>query len=263
MGPVIFHIWGPLAIQWYGFCIALGVLAFFFFIKRDQRFAALGLHNRFDTIFLWGAGAVLIGGRILHIIRHYDEYSSWTEWFAFWEPGYAVLGSTLGVAVVIPIYLWLHKIPMLPFLDLVATYCPLLQAIARLGCFFAGCCFGAYARVPWAVVYTNACSLAPTGISLHPAQLYSALGLFLSFCILYFYGRSFLKIPGQQAMLYLMLTASERFITDFWRGDREMLSTLSSNGIFLSFHQLLALGIITGAGILFLILTCSKKRHTP
>ena len=262
MGPIILQLWGPLAIQWYGFCIALGALAFLFFIKRDSRFTALGLQNRFDTIFLWGAGAVLVGGRLLHIMRHYDDYSSWTEWFAFWEPGYAVLGSTLGVLLVVPTYLWFHKIAMLPFLDLIATYAPLLQSIARLGCFFAGCCFGCHGVVTWAVMYTDPASLAPTDIWLHPSQLYSSGLLFIVFLIMYFIARHTFKVPGQQTMLYLMLASTERFITDFWRGDREMIALCSPCGISLSFHQLLALGIIVTAGILFILFTFNynKKR---
>jgi phosphatidylglycerol---prolipoprotein diacylglyceryl transferase len=251
MGPIICHLWGPLAIQWYGFCIALGAVVFLYIIKKDTRFKTLNLQLCFDTIFLWGAAAVLIGGRLLHIIRHFNDYDSWIEWFAFWEPGYAVLGSIIGVLCVVPAYLHAYKIPLLPFLDLVATYAPLLQAIARLGCFFAGCCFGCETLMPWATMYTDPESLAPTDVLLHPAQLYSSLGLLLIFVFMYFCARTKYTIPGQQLMLYLMLASTERFITDFWRGDREAVPALEAYGITLSFHQLLALGILATAGILF------------
>ncbi len=256
MGPIICRLWGPFAIQWYGFCIALGAIAFLWMAKKDARFKTLNLQNCFDTIFLWGAAAVLIGGRLLHIIRHYNDYSSWTEWFAFWEPGYAVLGSTLGVLIVVPTYLYMHTIPWLPFLDLVATYAGLLQSIARLGCFFAGCCFGCSTNVLWATIYTDPESLAPTDIMLHPAQLYSSFGLFLVFMFMYYVARKRYTLPGQQTMLFLMLASTERFITDFWRGDREII-----DGIPLSFHQLLALGIIITAGILFLLISYKRTRH--
>jgi phosphatidylglycerol---prolipoprotein diacylglyceryl transferase len=263
MSPIMLHIWGPFAIQWYGFFIALGALAFLLMIKRDPRFPVLNLQNCFDALFLWGAAAVLVGGRALHVMRHYDEYSSWTEWFAFWEPGYAVLGSTLAVLCVVPTYLYVYKVPLLPFLDLIATYAPLLQSIARFGCFFAGCCFGCATRVPWATIYTDAASLAPTNLFLHPAQLYSAFGLFVAFLTMYFVARKVCTIPGQQAMLYLILTSTERFITDFWRGDRELVLSLNKIGITLSFHQFLALGIITTAGILLIIISYRNRWHNP
>jgi phosphatidylglycerol:prolipoprotein diacylglycerol transferase len=113
--------------------------------------------------------------------------------------------------------------------------------------------------VPWATIYTDAASLAPTGLFLHPAQLYSAFGLFVAFLIMYFIARKTCTIPGQQALLYLMLASTERFITDFWRGDREMVVSFNNIGITLSFHQLLALGIITTAGILLIIISYRNK----
>lgn len=251
MGPVILHIWGPIAIQSYGFFIAIGVLAFVSLVQRDKRFAQLGLHDEFNTIFLLGAAAVVLGGRVLHVIRNYDEYSSWIEWFSLWEPGFAVLGSTVGVAVIVPLYMHLRKIPMLQSFDLLLTYTPLLQAIARLGCFFAGCCFGCETFVPWSVIYTDPHSLAPINTWLHPAQLYSAGMLFGTFLFIYCGARFWCKIPGQTSMIYLMLVAGERFITDFWRGDREMVY----EQIPFSFHQLLALGIIMVGVVGFCIIT--------
>lgn len=258
MGPVILHIWGPFAIQAYGFFIALGALAFLFFIQRDARFTQLKLEDRFNTIFLWGAAAVLIGGRVLHIWREYESYDSWVEWFAFWEPGYAVLGSTLAVVTTVPAYLYYHKIPALPFLDLVATYAPLLESIGRIGCFFAGCCFGCATMVPWAVYYTDPLSLAPTEVFLHPSQLYSSLGSFLIFLFMYLYARSRFVIAGQQTALFLMLAALERFIVDFWRGDRELL--FQKSFIALSFHQFLAIGIIVIAGVAYFWLARRRKQ---
>lgn len=256
MGPVILHIWGPFAIQSYGFFIAVGAITFITLIQRDKRFAKLGLQTRFNTLFLLGAAAVLVGGRALHVMRHYDAYDSWIEWFALWEPGFAVLGSTVAVACVVPLYIYSCKIPMLPLLDLLATYIPLLQSIARLGCFFAGCCFGCEAFVPWSVIYTNSASLAPLNTYLHPAQLYSSAFLFLLFIFMYCGARRWCKIPGQQSMLYLMFASTERFITDFWRGDREMVF----ENISLSFHQFLALGLIACGMIGYALFTYRGTR---
>lgn len=255
MGPVILPIWGPIAIQAYGLFIALGAIAFLTLIQRDKRFITLNLKDSFNTIFMLGIVAVLVGGRFLHVLTHFDEYNSWLEWFALWEPGFAALGSILCVLFIIPVYLFMHKIPMLPFLDLVATYAPLLQSIARLGCFFAGCCFGCITTVPWHVTYTHPASLAPLDLSLHPSQLYSAGLLFLLFLFMYFIARIRYTRPGQQATLYLIGAATERFITDFWRGDREMVY----ENIPFSLHQLIALSIIVCALVGYAIYVNTKK----
>jgi phosphatidylglycerol:prolipoprotein diacylglycerol transferase len=255
---VILHIWGPIAIHAYGFFIALGTLLFLFFIKRDARFSSLNLQKNFDSIFLLGVIAILGGGRVLHVWREYDTYNSWTEWFFIWEPGYAVLGSTLAVVVALPIYLYYKKIPILSFLDLVATYIPLLESVGRVGCFFAGCCFGCITDMPWGVRYTDALSLAPLHLSLHPTQLYSAVGSLCIFLCMYLYARFHCTIPGQQVVLFLTLAALERFVVDFWRGDREIL--LHTDFIYFSFHQLLALFIIGMAFCFFIGLHYCRKQ---
>ena len=259
MGPVILPIWGPIAVQAYGFFIAVGAFAFLFLIQRDPRFKTLQLAERFNTIFLCGAAAVLIGGRILHIWREYNNYNSWIEWFALWEPGYAVLGSTLAVITIVPAYLYYQKIPILAFLDLVATYAPLLESIGRIGCFFAGCCFGCSTLVPWAVLYTHPLSLAPTHTFLHPTQLYSSLGSLFIFLYMYYFARFKYKIPGQQTLVFLILAALERFIVDFWRGDREII--LQTDVLALSFHQILAIGIIVSATLIYFWLHYHRKQQ--
>ncbi|RLB51505.1 MAG: diacylglyceryl transferase, partial [Deltaproteobacteria bacterium] len=51
-------------------------------------------------------------------------------------------------------------------------------AIGRLGCFWAGCCFGASTNVPWGVDFGD-------GHMRHPTQLYEALFHFSAAVILY------------------------------------------------------------------------------
>ena len=66
-------------------------------------------------------------------------------------------------------------------------------------------------------------SLAPLFVSLHPTQLYSSLLLFLIFLFLYYQKTVLEKSPGSSLSLYLLLISSERFIVDFWRGDRAIV----------------------------------------
>ena len=52
------------------------------------------------------------------------------------------------------------------------------HVIGRLGCFFAGCCYGRPTDVPWAVTFTNRYAAhnvgTPLNVPLHPTQLYEA-----------------------------------------------------------------------------------------
>jgi phosphatidylglycerol---prolipoprotein diacylglyceryl transferase len=258
MGPVILPIWGPIAIHSYGFFIAIGVWLFLTAIQKDARFSALHLGKEFNIIFLIGLLAALIGGRILHILLYCDSNSSWMEWFALWQPGYAVLGSIIGIVITVSLYLWLKKLPILPIFDLISTYAPLLQSVARVGCFFAGCCYGCPTTVPWAVQYRNVLSMAPLHLLMHPSQLYSAILLFGIFLIMYYYVRNNFYMPGQQMACYLGMAALERFIVDWWRGDRDIVVPYA--WVSFSLHQIIAFILIIVAFLIFFTVQPPTKK---
>src|SRR5437879_3774419 len=143
-GHQLLHIYGPFAIHSYGLFIALGLVITLWAIRRNKRFKQLNLEKPFLTIVMVAIVAAYIGGRALSIISEPEFFTTWIDWFAFWQPGFSILGSILGVLIILPLYLKKIKIPTIPFFDLISIYGPLLQAISRIGCFFAGCCFVAH-----------------------------------------------------------------------------------------------------------------------
>ena len=253
MPHTLLHIYGPIALHSYGFMIAIGLLAFIYLIRRDPRFRSLNLESHLIPAIMIGIVAGILGGRALFFATHPELFRQFTDLFSFWEGGFSILGSVIAIACTIPAYLWYYQIPMVRALDIIATYAPLLQSISRIGCFFAGCCFGVPTTKPWAIVYTDTGSIAPLYVCLHPTQLYSAALLLLIFSFMYFIGRTWLKKPGQQACTYFFAMALERFMVDFWRGDRLV------NEVGLSLNQQVALGMmaigIIGFGISSLIRT--------
>ena len=62
--------------------------------------------------------------------------------------------------------------------DVFAPGIALGHVVGRLGCLFAGCCFGKPTNVPWAITFTDPFARAnvgtPLGVPLHPTQLYEA-----------------------------------------------------------------------------------------
>lgn len=248
MKYILFHLWGPLSIHSYGVCIAAAVAAFTTLVQRDPRFDALGLKDVFHKILGVGIATALFFGKLLYLISE-SPYFSYIDLIKFWEGGFSVLGSTLGVLFVVPWYILSLNIPLLPFFDLIALYAGLLQGIGRIGCFFAGCCFGSISRTLWAVRYHDPLCAAPLDVWIHPTQLYSAallIGIF--FLMTRWLQYQFIR-PGQLTALYLMLASGERFMTDFWRDDR-----IITNG-YLSYHQWVALGIIASATLFYSIMS--------
>ena len=246
---------GPITVRSFGLMIVIGILVFMRFVRAHPSFKKLKLEGRFIDIMLIGITAALAGGRLLHAFTEPELFESPWRLIAFWEGGLALLGGVLGVLIAIPWYLRKQKIPVIPFLDLIALYTPLLQGISRIGCFLAGCCWGCPTNMPWAITYTGTNTEAPINVAIHPTQLYSSLWLLASFLLMYCFLQYRLRKPGQITCVYLMLMSIERFCVDFFRDDR----LYNVAGDMLSVHQYIAAYIFIIAVIIFMHISRPKK----
>lgn len=248
----LFSLYGPLAIQSFGLFIVIGIIIFTYLFLRDPRREKLITTEQYYNLLSWSLVAGFVGGRLLYAITNWATIPSWMHLFAFWEGGYSLLGGIILLIALVPYYLKKHRIPPMPLIDLVCVYAPLLQAISRIGCFFAGCCYGLPTTISWGLAVADSC------IKLHPTQLYSAGLLFAIFLILYFFGHCLFKITGQITCTYLILMSIERFVVDFWRGDREF-SFISD---LLSVSQIIALiiGLIGILGFIYFTLDSKRKK---
>jgi phosphatidylglycerol---prolipoprotein diacylglyceryl transferase len=236
----LLHIWGPFAVHSYGLCIAFGLFLFMLLVTKDPLFKKLRLSECFGSIVAVGIIAGMIGGRLLHILTNPRDFVHWTEWFLWWKEGYSILGTITMTMIGLVFYLRYKKIPVVPFFDLVGLYAPLLQGVARFGCLFAGCCHGIATRIPWAIYYTDELSIAPLYVYIHPTQLYSVAALFFLFFLLHYVVASHATRFGQVAACYMIGQSVERFVIDFWRANRPMIS------VYFSADQLVAVCLALG-----------------
>ena len=199
----------------------------------------------FTNAFVESALVGILGGRLLHILSEWHNYTSFIDMISIWNGGMSVLGSFIGVIAYATWYLRKRRIPTLQVFDSVALYAPLAHGIARIGCFLAGCCYGLPTSLWWGVTYTNPEVVAPLHIQLHPTQLYSSLSLFAIFLILRKAEKRYVN-PGELTMLYLTLASIERWGIDFLRGDRVINSPFSFiSTSWLSLDQWIAIGMFT------------------
>ena len=92
------------------------------------------------------------------------------------------------------------------------------EAIGRIGCFFAGCCYGEICTLPWAVFQHDAMR--------HPTQLYSAaLALFVFLFLLFMKNK--VKYEGDLFRIYLLFYGVGRFCMEFFRVRSEVYFGLS------------------------------------
>ncbi|MBM4306741.1 MAG: prolipoprotein diacylglyceryl transferase, partial [Deltaproteobacteria bacterium] len=116
----------------------------------------------------------------------------------------------------------------------------------RIGCFFAGCCYGKETSLPWGITFTDPNSLARLNINLHPTQVYEAIASLALFLFLD-WKRKKKTFEGQVFWLFLLLYSVIRFLIEFWRDDPrgflfgEIFSTSQGIGIFLAIASLFML----------------------
>ncbi len=256
----LIHIYGPISICGYGLMIFIGVLIFTYLIIKDPIRPRIMTSDQFFDILVFGTFIGLIGARVLFILTNIQAFSHWFDLFAVWDGGLSILGAMLAIILVIPLYLRYCHVPILPFFDLCAMYAALLESISRVGCFFAGCCYGIPTTMPWAIVYHDMQADAPVNVCIHPTQLYSALALFIIFLVMRFGVRRWATIPGQLLCIFLLLSAGERFLIDFWRADREFFAFDHTH--LLSIHQYIACGLALCSVIGLIIISQKSRRKT-
>ena len=182
----------------------------------------------------------------------------------FLRAGGVFYGGLLGA--IAGCYFFLRKNPSVSFLriaDIAAPAIPLGQAIGRIGCFSAGCCWGSHSELPWAVTFSNDYAHGLTGVPLHeaihPVQLYESFSWLLLFLILLAALRKkTFPVPGQLFAVYLISFGIIRFILEFFRGD--LYRGVYFNGM-ISTSQAISLLMVPAAMVLFFML--SRKKQNP
>jgi phosphatidylglycerol:prolipoprotein diacylglycerol transferase len=180
--------------------------------------------------------AAMIGSRVLFIIVNWDEYAhDLAGILEFWKGGLVFYGGFIGAVLFSVWYMRRHEMSFFAYADAMGPTVAIGQALGRLGCFSAGCCWGGACDAhfalaarfpPDSLAYQSQAAnhLIPMGaattLPIHPTQLYEALGCALIFLFLTLW-RSRKRFNGELLALYLMLYAPLRALVETFRGDEE------------------------------------------
>lgn len=217
MHPDLFRI-GPITIHTYGVMVAIGFLLGMGLALRQARKEGIP-SERISDLSFYLLLAAIIGSRVFYILLNPGPYiKNPLAIFKIWEGGLVFYGGLIFAVITGMIYIKRHGLHLWQIADIFAPSIAIGHAIGRLGCFFAGCCHGRPAEVPWAVTFTDPHSLAPLGIPLHPTQLYESAGEFVIFLILILL-RKRQAFKGELFWTYVMLYSILRFSVEFFRGD--------------------------------------------
>ena len=237
MFPVLFQI-GNLKIHTYGVFVALGFLTGIILAFREAKRVGEEPEKILDLAFYLIVAAI-IGSRLLYIIIYYDYYlENPLEIIKIWNGGLVFYGGFIPALLVGIWYIRKNHMSIWKVTDILAPSIAIGQAIGRLGCFCAGCCFGKETTLPWAITFTHPETLARQGVPLHPTQLYSSVNALFIFLVLMI-AKRYKRFDGFLIWLYVLLYAITRSIIEIFRGDarglviKDVLSTSQFIGIIM------------------------------
>jgi phosphatidylglycerol:prolipoprotein diacylglycerol transferase len=238
---------GSLKIYSYGVFVAIGFLAALWVAGREIRRKGLDRDSFYDMGF-WVVIAAVLGSRLFHVLVYWEHYrAAPVEIFKLWNGGLVFYGGFLAAVAVCLCFLRRHKMPFLPVADASSLGIPLGLAFGRIGCSAAGCCYGKFTTLPWAIVFTHPACLAPLGIPLHPTQIYESLGAFAIFGGLYA-ARDRFRTPGMLFWTMILLYGVVRSFLEIFRDDpRGFLGPFSESQIVSAILILYALVSIVRA----------------
>jgi len=217
MHPVLIQF-GSVTVYSYGFLIAVGFFLGILLATREARRLGENPEKILDLGF-YILVAAIVGSRLFYVLTTWESYAeNPLEIIKIWKGGLVFYGGFLGAATAAVVYMRLNRLPLRKTADILAPALVLGQAMGRLGCFLAGCCYGRQSDVAWAVTFTDQRCLAPVNTPLHPTQLYSAFTNLAIFIILWALSRRN-RIPGRVFWTYVLLYGLTRSIIETLRGD--------------------------------------------
>lgn len=211
-------------VHMYGLMIGVGLAVGFIILtylckkkKIDEKFS--------DFMFMNGVVSVFLGFAFGFLFQSFYNYiENPEEGFKFGNSMTFLGGLIGGAAVFLVIYFIMrkrYKTRLFEVLSIVPCVITVAHGFGRVGCFFAGCCYGKPTDSFLGVKFPGRLH------AVHPTQLYEAAFLFILFAVLMIL---LLKYDFKHNFsVYLITYGIFRFLLEFLRGDHrgELLGFIS------------------------------------
>lgn len=217
MHPILIKI-GNIPLYTYGLFVAMGFLTALAISQKEARRLGENPGHILDLGFYMLIAAIL-GARVFFLaVNPSMIFENPLSVFQIWKGGLVFYGGFIAAVATAVVYVRRKKMLFLQVADIFTPGIAAGHAVGRIGCFFAGCCYGKACDLPWAIVFTDPFSLAPTGVHLHPTQLYSAAANIAVFSFLWLI-RKRASFQGQLFWIYVLLYGLVRAALEFFRDD--------------------------------------------
>ena len=243
----IFYIFG-IRFSMYGLIIAIGMLLGIFVGAKIAKKRGLKVEDIY-LLALYALPLSIIGARLYYVIFSSTSFT-FKEIFEIWNGGMAIYGGVIGGCLGVVLYCLIHKKNFLKVADICSVCLILGQAIGRIGCYFAGCCYGVEVVNPNAMWFPL--SVEIDGIWHYSTFFYESFCNFIIFAILLYFILKHNQKTGTILCMYLACYGAVRCIIETFRGDSLYIGTVKVS-------QILSLLLIV-VGIILLIVINTKKK---
>ena len=241
---------GNLKVHMYGVMVAVGILACFIVLYTYGK--RLKLSEKFiDFLYYDALAAIALGFGSAALFQATYNYIENPEAGFRFDGGITFIGGLIGgAASFLIVYLIFRKklagrlyeaISIIPCCIMIA------HAFGRIGCFFAGCCYGRPTDSILGVCFPNVAG------KVHPTQLYEAAFLFVLFavCSILLLKKGF----KNNMSVYLIAYGIFRFLIEFVRNDErgQLLGFITPS----QFWSVLMVGL--GIGLVFVMKRIGKS----
>ncbi len=235
-----------LTIPMYGVMSAFGMLAAFIllgFTRKLTRFS----EDQALSAAIWAIVLGFVGAKVLFWIVELDRVIADPSYLLHTlREGFVFYGALIGGLGGVAVYALRKKLPFFSLTDYFIPALVLGHAFGRIGCFFAGCCYGMECETPVSIIFP-AGGAAPAGVPLLPTQLMESAFLFL-LCAFLVWWLAKKKPFGTVSGWYMVLYGAWRFTIEFFRSDERGFVGALSTSQFISIFVLLG-----GVALLLLV----------
>lgn len=245
-----FNIFG-IHISFYGIMMALAFVCAIWVATYNAKKRGFKTEDIF-TLALYIIPFSILGARTYFCIFTETPHTFW-QFFEIWNGGLAILGGVIGGVIAILLYSKIHKKNLLEILSIAAPSLILGQAIGRIGCFFAGCCYGVEVLNP--ALHFFPISIEIDGVWHYATMFWESFLCVVGFIIL----QTLLNKnapKGTTVCAYLCYYGTIRAIIETFRGDSLYLF---GSGIKVS--QALSIVLIILGIIGFILIHTKKKKN--
>jgi len=219
MYPVLFRI-GSFEVTSFGVMVALAALVGLWLFRRELRRS--GLPPDASDAGMIGVIGGLVGAKLLWTLEHAGE-APLTE-LLFARGGLSWYGGLIGGVGAGLAYIIVRGWPIVSILAAATPALAFGHLIGRIGCCLVGDDYGRPTDLPWGVAFPK--GLPPTTVSVHPTQLYEAIGLGVLGWLLLQWRRNGISdaiVLGR----YLLAAGTLRFVIEFIRVNERIAFGLS------------------------------------